>query len=168
MTISRSIPASAGALQIVGVSAGAVVVTSGRPDRPCSSQSRKPLQRAGNLLEGVVHRNPPGAEAGSAPKRGQAVAADVHRRAARLNGFGLEGHGVEVEEPAVVLDGRLGPQRPAHLQGLVHPGAAGGEIRPTGVPLLTQPTGADTELEPSGADDVQRRRGAGTDERVAQ
>ena len=82
--------------------------------------------------------------------------------------LGLEHHGVEVEELAVVLDDRLAPEPPAHVDGLVDPATAAGEVEPDRLPLRLQPAGPDAELRPSAGDDVEGGDRPGHDERVAQ
>ena len=125
-------------------------------------------QRARQLLERVVHRQPAVAHQRGPPLRRRAVTPDEHARLRLLDGLRVEHHRGEVEELAVVLHHVLGPEAATDVDGLVDPAATGVEVEAGGVPLLLEPAGADAELHPSARDHVEGGDRARRDERMAQ
>ena len=139
------------------------------PSRPAAARCGVDLgQRARQLLQRVVHRQPAVADQRGAALGRRAVATDEQAGLRLLHRLGVEHHRREVEELAVVLDHVLRPEATADVDGLVDPTAAGVEVEAGDLPLLLQPAGADAELDPTARDHVERGDGARGDERVAQ
>ena len=107
------------------------------PSRPAADALLVDLgQRARQLLERVVHRQPAVAdERGAALGRG-AVATDEQARLRLLHRLRVEHHRREVEELAVVLDDVVRPEPPADVDGLVDPTATRREVEAGRLPLL--------------------------------
>ena len=138
-----------------------------RPAQP-PLQLRDPGHRRRDLVDGVVHGDPPVPSSRHPTQRRRAVTTDVDGRPRLLRRLRLEHHRVEVEVGAVVLDDRLAPQPAADVDALVDTAASGGEVEAHGVPFRLHPAGTDSELDPTAGEHVQGGHGTGRHERVAQ
>jgi hypothetical protein len=78
-----------------------------------------------------------------------------------LRGLGLELERPEIEEAAVELGLRLGPQRAQREHALAQPAAARREVDAHGAELLLEPARADAEAQASAGEHVERHREAG-------
>src|SRR5215469_3701432 len=164
-TIRRVTPTPAYSARSSGVatSPGTVIsIGSARPADSASSARRltEPGRSASPWFMGI----PP---APTVTARRGAVAPDVQGQRP-LDRLGLERGGPEVEERAVVLDDRIGPQPPAYVNGLVDARAARVEVESHRLPFAAQPARADAEVEPPSGEDVHGRGRARGEERMAQ
>ena len=85
-----------------------------------------------------------------------------------LHGLGLEAHGLEVVELAVVLHDVFGPQPPADQHRLVEAPPACARVELGGAPLALEPPSPHTELGPTARGDVEGLHGTRGHERMAE